>query len=156
MFSDDWDAAPPLYPASSSLRPPITLLVVAVKNSVIFDPSKEEIAVADTILAISLSAPAGRSDAKGLQILGLRTIDPPSRLTTPGLADSDNTATSTVQEGSQSAQTPKKSDGETQEGVWRAPRGGFKKGLVSKVLAMCLESGGVGEEVLAGLEGFKA
>jgi len=45
-----------------------------------------------------------------------------------------------------------KVDGEEQS-VWRPPRGGMKRGLIGQVVEMCLKKGGVGEEVLAGLEG---
>lgn len=41
-----------------------------------------------------------------------------------------------------------------EEGVWRPPRGGMKRGLVSRVVKMVCERGGVGQEVLDGLEGL--
>ncbi|RYC53608.1 hypothetical protein CHU98_g12601, partial [Xylaria longipes] len=67
MFDDDWAASQFIYSRSGSSsttttntpRPPITLLVMAVGENVIFDPSKEELAVADCALAISV----GEADA---------------------------------------------------------------------------------------------
>ncbi|UKZ73390.1 hypothetical protein TrVFT333_001036 [Trichoderma virens FT-333] len=66
MFDDDWEAAPFLYPregAATGSRPSITLLVVAVGDSILFDPSKEELAVADSALAVSLTANLAASGA---------------------------------------------------------------------------------------------
>ncbi|KAG4216735.1 hypothetical protein PC116_g34784, partial [Phytophthora cactorum] len=62
MFDDDWDASRFIYPRQSSdttsatvgSRPPVTLLVMAVGDNIIFDPSKEELAVADSALAVSV------------------------------------------------------------------------------------------------------
>ena len=68
LFADDWGLAEPLFPlpststrgaASSELRklppsPPVTLLVMAVDQSVIFDPSAQELAVADGVLAVTV------------------------------------------------------------------------------------------------------
>ena len=163
LFNDDWDAAVPLYPRSAptrrnpsssayTTRPPVTLLVVAVGSNILFDPTREELAVADAVLAVSLSVsqsaetPSTDQKASTLQLVSIRTIDPPSRLTAPGIPDALNSAT-----GGAAKQIGLNSGSE--EGVWRPPRGGMKRGLVAKVVGMCLEKGGVGEEVLAGLEG---
>jgi exosome complex component RRP42 len=162
LFNDDWDAAVPLYPRSStkgksktqySNRPPVTLLVMLVGLNIIFDPTKEELSVADAVLAVSLTSSSLAEDAgiTRLRVLSIRTIDPPSRLTTAGIPDALNTATGgavTVKQEEQGG----KVDGE-EPGVWRPPRGGMKRGLIGKVVEMCLKKGGVGEEVLAGLEG---
>lgn len=40
------------------------------------------------------------------------------------------------------------------EGVWRARKGGVKRGVLGRMVRMCVEGGGVGEEVLGGLGGF--
>ena len=69
------------------MRPPITLLVISVGENVIFDPNREEIAVADAVLAISVTRD---SDAGNLKLLSIRTVDPPSRLTQPAVANSEN------------------------------------------------------------------
>ena len=74
LFADDWGLAEPLFPsslsvaaassvsrkmASSGLKklppsPPVTLLVMAVDESIIFDPSAQELAVADGVLAVTV------------------------------------------------------------------------------------------------------
>ena len=121
--------------------------------NIFFDPTREELAVADAVLAVSLSVSSSpqASDTTNnkrskLQILSIRTIDPPARMTTPGVPDTQNSATGGgVRDGGMK--------GSGEEGVWRPPRGGMKRALVSMVVEMCLMRGGVGEEVLAGLEG---
>ncbi|KJZ71997.1 hypothetical protein HIM_08558 [Hirsutella minnesotensis 3608] len=86
MFVDDWEASQFLYPregAAAGSRPPITLLVIAVGDNIIFDPAKEELAVADTALAVSVSEVRSRKGARDmdvdsgreLRLLSLRTID---------------------------------------------------------------------------------
>ncbi len=65
LFDDDWEASTYLYtpppPPSvgtsspSGPRPPTTLLVITVGDNIIFDPSKEELAVADVALAGSVA-----------------------------------------------------------------------------------------------------
>ncbi|KAI7066018.1 hypothetical protein KC339_g15624 [Hortaea werneckii] len=137
LFNDDWEASTFLYPKTSSPSssssssstaappspPPITLLVVSVSSSraeggestILFDPSREELAVADAVVAISLgvgpqsssSSSSSSSSAEQhppttttktkpeLRLLALRTIDPPSRLTSAGTPDSLNTTTTT-------------------------------------------------------------
>ena len=77
---------------------------MAVGNNIIFDPSKEELAVADVALAVSVgegftSGKGGDPDAmeteeggRNLRLLSVRTIDPPSRLTPPGVPNATNTA----------------------------------------------------------------
>ncbi len=81
-------------------------------------------------------------------MLGVRTIDPPSRLTPAGVADAVNLAT-----GGSVGGKSGRADGEMERGVWRGPRGGMKRGLLGRVVMMVVERGGVGEEVLDGLEG---
>ncbi|KAI9697176.1 MAG: hypothetical protein M1836_004740 [Candelina mexicana] len=164
LFSDDWVAAKPLYPPSStsspsSIRPPITLLVMAVGDNIIFDPAKEELAVADVILAISVSGilssealASNKIKAKWeLRLLSLRVIDPPSRMTPPGLPNFLNTATGgSAPASSQELITQRESGGE--KGVWTPPRGGVKRGLIRRMIGYVLEKGGVAEEILDGLE----
>ena len=45
-------------------------------------------------------------------------------------------------------------EGAATEGVWRPRKGGMKRGVVGRMVRMCVEGGGVGEEVLAGLGEF--
>jgi exosome complex component RRP42 len=179
MFDDDWAAARYIYPrlAESSptgdhmARPPITLLVMAVGDNIIFDPSKEELAVADSALAVSVSEGGGRSTASGpppekmdledktegrnLRLLSVRTIDPPSRLTPPGVPNSVNAAAWAAQ--GVTAKNPEARTSETEDvvGVWKAPRGGIKFALLSAMVQAVLEKGGVADEVLEGLEGVE-
>lgn len=78
LFGDDWAAALPLYPAADAAAaeqpaanaadlPAVTLLAAAVAANVLFDPTRDEMAVADCVLAISV-APDGC-------VVGLRTLD---------------------------------------------------------------------------------
>lgn len=167
FFDDDWNAADYLYPrakpASSKptpgsnpthkVRPPVTLLVVSVAENIIFDPSREEIAVADAVLAISITHD---TDLGQLKLLSIRTVDPPSRLTQPGVPNSENVATvgsTTTAEGN--AMVNPSTGQEEVAGVWRPRRGGVKRATIAKMVKMVLQKGGVGEEVLEGLEGVE-
>lgn len=164
LFDDDWDASIFLYPRSSQkaiARPPITLLVMAVQDNIIFDPSKEELAVADVVLAVSVgeaTSSGSEGDAmdvdstgRELKLLAVRTIDPPSRLTLPGVPNTRNTATggaaaSTTEQASTQRETME------EEGVWQPPRGGAKRKLIAAMIQKVLEPKGVAEEVLDGLD----
>ncbi|KAL8690485.1 MAG: hypothetical protein Q9218_004075, partial [Villophora microphyllina] len=139
LFNDDWDVAEPLYASDAGSRPPFTLLVISVGDNIFFDPAREELAVADAVCAVTVGTftrPSSQSRAQegtpALRLLSLRTIDPPARLAA---------AASTT-------------DGEDDHGVWRPARGGMKRAIVGKMVKMVLEPGGVGEEVMKGLEGF--
>src|SRR5436190_15829129 len=123
MFDDDWGLAEYLYPrarvshanSDSSepqpqlFRPPVTLLVVSVGENIIFDPSREEISVADAVLAVSIARSeraTGEEEIGGnLKLLSMRTIDPPSRMTNPGIPNSEHAATIGFGLGEESAQT---------------------------------------------------
>ncbi|KXJ97156.1 ribosomal protein S5 domain 2-type protein [Microdochium bolleyi] len=204
MFDDDWAAAVFMYSSSSSStsttssqRPPITLLVMAVGDNIIFDPSKEELAVADAALAVSVVETVGPAAAGGedvdmdidgggkkdssaastaarhrnVSLLAVRTIDPPSRLTGPGVPNAVNAAawgqTEAGKPGDSSASTKSAAGGaaassakvlhgeEDVEGVWKAPRGGARVGVLAAMVAKVLERGGVADEVLEGLEGVE-
>ncbi|PHH89350.1 hypothetical protein CDD83_6224 [Cordyceps sp. RAO-2017] len=160
MFDDDWEAAPFVYPRAGDAagsRPPVTLLVAAVGDNILFDPAREELAVAESALAVSVSEVRSRDgmdvDAGGrrLRLLALRTVDPPSRLTPPGVPSSANVAAG----GSEAAQQQRPQSGahgRPEEGVWRAPLGGTKFGVIDRMIQAVLEKGGVTHEVLEGLE----
>ncbi|PWY74423.1 hypothetical protein BO70DRAFT_389032 [Aspergillus heteromorphus CBS 117.55] len=160
FFDDDWNAAEYLYPrnlkshlsSTQQVRPPVTLLVIAVGENVVFDPNREEITVADTILAVSVTRD---SDSDGLKLLSIRTIDPPSRLTQPGVPNSENVATLGSTAAAEEALETNPSTGEEIPGVWKPQRGGVKRRTIAKMLKLVLEKGGVGEEVLEGLEGVE-
>ncbi|KAK4547487.1 hypothetical protein LTR36_001144 [Oleoguttula mirabilis] len=151
LFNDDWEASTYLYPPTTTTqhqKPPVTLLVMSVGATILFDPSKQELAVADSVLAIS----AAQSSTGELRMVALRTIDPPSRLTAAGVPNVLNTTT-----GATGAQTLSAADvlamREKDQGqsVWRPPRGGVPRALVAKMIKMVVERGGVGEEVMEGL-----
>ncbi|UKZ46808.1 hypothetical protein TrVGV298_001018 [Trichoderma virens] len=157
------DAAPFLYPregAATGSRPSITLLVVAVGDSILFDPSKEELAVADSALAVSLCEVRTRrqqgsmevDSGRELRLVSMRTIDPPSRLTPPGVPSTANLAASGAFDIPQQKQQ-QKAEEYPQEGVWKAPLGGTKFAVLDSIMQAVLEKGGVADEVLDGLEG---
>ncbi|KAL8970295.1 MAG: hypothetical protein Q9197_003876 [Variospora fuerteventurae] len=142
LFNDDWDAAQALYDDATRSRPPFTLLVISVGDNIFFDPSREELAVADAVCAVTVGTLQGLQSTghqsndgeSSLRLLSLRTIDPPARLAAAASA----------------------TDGEDDQGLWKPARGGMKRTIVVKMVKTLLEPGGVGEEVLTGLEGFSA
>lgn len=137
---------------------------MSVGANIIFDPSRDELAVADAVLALSVGQTAtsvSSSTDNGLKILAIRTIDPPSRLTNAGTpipeaaaaaAGAASTATSAP---SQSTLAVKERSAEESASVWRAPRGGVGREVVSRIIKMVVEKGGVGQEVLEALEGVE-
>lgn len=130
----------------------MTLLVISAGENIIFDPSREEISVADAVLAISITRD---SAGAGLKLLSIRTVDPPSRLTQPGVPNSENVATLGSTAAAEEAETVNPSTGEEVSGVWRPRRGGVKRSTIARMVKMVLGKGGVGEEVLEGLEGVE-
>jgi exosome complex component RRP42 len=163
MFDDDWEASEFLYPrqqkpsrSTTSSRPPITLLVVTIGENIIFDPSKEELAVAETALAVSVAEAASSQEGRELKLLSVRTVDPPSRLTPPGVPNTMNVATSgNAGVPAPTAQKQKQEEARETEGVWRAPLGGTKFAVVGEIIEAVLRKGGVAEEVLDGLDGVE-
>ncbi|KAK4212855.1 ribosomal protein S5 domain 2-type protein [Rhypophila decipiens] len=165
FFDDDWAAAPYLYPrengtsGKATLRPPISLLVMAVGNNIIFDPAKEELAVADVALAVSIgdgkdnNSNAMDTDTRNLRLLSVRTIDPPSRLTPPGVPNATNTAYGAAA-GTTAQKQPeaRAAESEAVEGVWKPPRGGAKPLVMAALVQKVLEKGGVTDEVLDALD----
>ena len=166
LFDDDWDASVFIYPCVAGkprTRPPVTLLVMAVKENIIFDPSKEELAVAEVVLAISIGELSQGGEEGGamdvdssnrgrdLRLLAVRTIDPPSRLTHPGVPNTLNTATGGIGAGT-TEQASSQRETMVEEGVWQPPRGGAKRKLIAAMIQKVLERGGVAEEVLDGLD----
>lgn len=144
-------------------RPPVTLLVMSVNGNIIFDPSKEELSVAEVVLAVSVgqrsAAEEGDMDIdsdndRDLRLLAVRTIDPPSRLTPAGVPNILNTAT-----GGAPATTNEKASSQretmVERGVWQPPRGGAKREQIAAMIQKVLEQRGVAEEVLAGLDGVE-
>ena len=135
---------------------------MAVKDNIIFDPSKEELAVAEVLLAVSIGE-ISHAETEGsmevdsgkgirdLKLLAIRTIDPPSRLTHPGVPNTLNTATGGSAAGSMERVTSQW-ENVLEEGVWQPPRGGAKRKVIAAMIQKVLERGGVAEEVLDGLD----
>jgi exosome complex component RRP42 len=158
LFNDDWEASKFLYPRSEKKgstdgpKPPITLLVASIGSTILFDPSRDELAVADAVVAISVA-----QSSSGLSVVALRTIDPPSRLTAAGVPKVLNTTTGAT--GAQSlsaAEVLVIKEKDLGQSVWRPPRGGVSRGVVARMVKMCVEKGGVGEGVLGSLGGVES
>ena len=123
---------------------------MSVGENIIFDPSGDELAVADSVLAISAAQAADGS----LKMVCLRTVDPPSRLTAAGVPAALNSTAGGA--GSLSAaEALALRERDQGQSIWRPPRGGVRRALVARIVKMVVERGGVGEEVLAGLEGVE-
>jgi exosome complex component RRP42 len=118
--------------------PPITLLVMTASQNIILDPSHSELAVADTVLAISVGMSAPNNTPT---ILAVRMIETPARDTMKGVPASGEEA-----------------EGEVVPGVWRPRVGGVKRELLKRVVRVVVGGdegeGGVAREVFEGLEGF--
>ncbi len=154
LFNDDWEASTHLYPRSK-----------ADGSMVFFDPSADELAVADAVVALSVTQPlqttstnATEADVLPLKLVALRTIDPPSRLTAGGVPNVLNTTNATGTAGAGNTSTGgvlairEKDQGQS---VWRPPRGGVKRAVVGRMIKAVVEKGGVGMEVMAGLAGVE-
>ena len=164
LFNDDWEASTHLYPrskadGSSAQRPPITLLVMSVGEMIYFDPSADELAVADAVVALSVTSTSTTdADALPLKLVALRTIDPPSRLTAGGVPNvlSTTSTTGTASTGTTGTggvlAIREKDQGQS---VWRPPRGEFKRAVVGRMIKAVVEKGGVGMEFMAGLAGVE-
>lgn len=126
---------------------------MSIGTNYIFDPSKEELAVAEAVIAISVGlVEEGKSLRKGidLKLLALRTIDPPSRLTTPGIPNALNNA-ATGDRPLPPGEAFAAREGTVESGVWNPPRGGMKRAVLTAIIKAVVEKGGVGEEVMEGL-----
>ncbi|KAL2435200.1 hypothetical protein ABEF95_014423 [Exophiala dermatitidis] len=151
IADDDWMASTYLYPRKSTgtnaggsatvSRPPVILLVVVVGENAIFDPSREELAVADGLVSVSVATTSSGSSGEGQEeenyrVLAVRMIDTPARDTMKGVPRS----------------------GEAQEGVdvpgvWRPRVGGIKRSLLKAVIKAVIVDG-VARDVMTGLDGF--
>ena len=132
---------------------------MAVGSNVIYDPTKEELAVAEAVLAVSIAAGATdttsargkeKGSGRGLRIVAVRTIDPPSRLTPPGVPNALNPATGGASASSTSERETVADD--KADTVWSPPRGGMKRAVLRTIIKQVTERRGVGEEVLDGLD----
>ncbi|KAF2735517.1 hypothetical protein EJ04DRAFT_434862 [Polyplosphaeria fusca] len=157
LFDDDWDASVPLYPKSKGKtkgtqamdRPPVIVLAMAVDQNIIFDPCKEELAVADAVLAVACTD--STSSPSGAQVIAIRTIDPPSHLTPLGVPNAMNSATGGVVPAS-TADAITQRELLASSDVWTPPRGGMKRALVGQIVKAVVEKGGVAEEVIQALQ----
>lgn len=133
------------------------MLAVTVGPNVFFDPSREEIAVADVVLSLTFAAAASSSPAPlsttgkgpmrstqaeqrhgGVKLLAIRMVEPPGRRMTTALGAAE------------AIEGPDEGGG----GVWKKRAGGVRREVVRRVVDLVVSKGGVGEEVLAGLEGW--
>lgn len=122
---------------------------MTVGSNILFDPSKEELAVADSVVAIS----AAQGSDGSCKLVALRTVDPPSRLTAAGVPNVGNAnAGGSGLSAADMAVLREKDAGAT---VWRPPRGGVGRGLMSAMIKAVVAKGGLAEEVLAGLDGVE-
>ncbi|KAI5291295.1 hypothetical protein KEM54_005525 [Ascosphaera aggregata] len=190
MFDDDWDAAEWLYPRAPTsrsttkttseqiipFRPPVTLLVISVGENIIFDPTQDEISVADAVFAISVVSdtsvstivpeatglmPSPKGQQAPLKLISIRTVDPPARMTNHGVLNSENPAFpdqaetasgGTMASGIGSAPAKGEESKAVIDGVWKPRTGGVKREVISRIVKMVVKKGGVGEDVLQGLE----
>jgi len=151
LFNDDWDAAVPLYPKTNTVKPPVTLLVVTVGDNLLFDPGQDELAVADSVIAISLAETQTANDnTRQMSVVSIRLVDPPARFTHPGIPDSMNQATGGKPPNSEEELIAMTERSDPQK-VWRVPRGGIRRGLVAQVISAVLAKDGVAAEVLDAL-----
>jgi exosome complex component RRP42 len=155
LFDDDWEASTYLYPSNSAkdraVRPTISLLVIAVGNNILFDPSKEELAVAESVMAVSIGFPKASNSKTDIgRILSMRSIDPPSRLTPPGIPNSVNTTTTSQQFSVQEITAARESSSD--QGVWNPPRGGLPRLLVKRIMSSILGPDGIIRDIVAGLD----
>lgn len=145
LFNDDWQAATNLYARSNSRlgtdrpryspKPPISLIISSVGSNVFFDPSREELAVADAVLVLTIAS-ASEDEVK---VVAIRSIDSPAIVTTSSGPVGEERATYTP---------------ENSESVWKPKRGGVKTEVIRNVIDMISKPGGVGAEILAVLDAF--
>lgn len=131
IADDDWMASKSLYTDEGQDKPPITLLVAVVGDGTLFDPSREELKVADAIVAVSIGMMNGT-----MKMLAMRMVDTPARDTMKGVPRSGDI-----------------SEGRDVPGVWKPRVGGVKRAILKNVVKTVFE-GGVAAEVMSGLEGF--
>jgi exosome complex component RRP42 len=141
VADDDWEASRYLYGRGARLKKPaLTLLVLVVGENMIFDPSREELAAADAIVAVSVGKSAVGSEKEDFRILAVRMIETPARDTMKGVPASGESM-----------------EGQDVPGVWRPKLGGIKRSLLKDVMRVVMgndNKSGVAKEVVDGLEGF--
>ncbi|KIW14066.1 hypothetical protein PV08_06847 [Exophiala spinifera] len=147
VADDDWMASTFLYDREHVPRPPVTLLVVVVGENVIFDPSREELAVADAVVAVSVGSPTQRKapgdgeeeqeqEENQYKVLAVRMIDTPARDTMKGVPLAGEAV-----------------EGVDVPGVWKPRLGGVKRSVIKDVVKSVTRDG-VARDVFMGLDGF--
>jgi len=165
LFDDDWQVSRHLFPRDSASRPPVTLLLAAVGANILLDPTREELAVAETVLAVSVIATRDSSGADGSEterrkrttrLCSMRMLDPPSRRTPPGVPAGTGPVLADEPlgkaNGAANEEPAVMDDVERVEGVWRAPVGGTSLDMLERMIAAVMGPGGGADEVLDGLE----
>lgn len=155
LFDDDWAESVSLFPKNQSgiylERPPITLLVMTVGENIIFDPTKEELAVAENVVAASIALRVFPAGHNALDLVAIRSIDPPSRLTPPGVPNKIKSTTPAAGPEREASLVETPGTHGMHENIWKPPRGGLKRPMLAKIIQSVLEPGGVGSGVLEGL-----
>lgn len=148
LFDDDWEASTYLCTnaRATGFVPPITLLAVTVGSNVFFDPTREEIMVADSLYAISVAVD---ENSGAHTLVSMQSLDAPSRTSPLGIpASMSASGDGTRAKHDDIIAAREANDDET---VWTPPRGGLKPQLLSTILKKTLGPGGVAEEILASL-----
>ena len=131
---------------------------MSIGDNIIFDPSRDELAVADAVAAISYAEQGSSSNLPEnsggrFKLLAIRSIDPPSRLSAAGVPVASSAGGGTAPLSNADASMLREQDqGQT---IWRPPRGGVRRGVLARMIKAVLEKGGVGEEVMDGLAGVQ-
>lgn len=160
LFDDDFEASGFLYPfdklGNRIERPPITLLAAAVGSNYIFDPSKEELAAVDAVVALSVAlAMSGTSSQRTLRLVSSRMIDTPARYTSAGVPNAINTATGGTAPANATEAFTFREMSVNRQDVWTPPRGGIKRSLLAQIIKASLEPNGVASDILEGLVNFQ-
>lgn len=133
VADDDWEASAFLYREE---KPPVTLLICVVGVNVVFDPSREELAVADAVVAVSV----GISGKEEFRILAVRMVETPARDTMAGVPATGESV-----------------EGQDVPGVWKPKLGGIKRSMLKDIVKAVTGDdwrSGVAKEVLDGLADF--
>lgn len=131
--------------------------MITVRDNLIFDPRETEIAVADSIVAVTV---VRDSTSKRLRVISIRTMDPPARHTMTGPIEASNVDPEGLPSVGRSAASPIKGSiprGDPYAGLespWRPPMGGISRDFVRRIVKRCTEESGVGSELLDGLEAY--
>lgn len=110
---------------------------MTVGDNIFYDPSREELAVADATLAVSVTR---QENENTLKIVSIRSVDPPSRLTAAGVPRDLNSAGGGSISVSNAEALARREIDQSMK-VWRPPRGGLKRALLTNILSMVVKDG---------------